>query len=216
MFSWARSVLVMVGSPIQLRIARTRTWLISRFLSSVHIRSARQTSLRILSLHDGGPSPFRRPTICRAVQSGGRERAEISLCLMGAHQPRFGLQILLGSKSGLFLNHHHPCSSLKVRKSRFATVAAEYASVSDAAVARVCARIAGSHRVQAEDDEERRVLKLMNDVQLITRQVPGSSGARLAMRNEVRALMYSKGMPSFFITINPFQQMSFFIVVQMA
>ena len=94
-------------------------------------------------------------------------------------------------------------SSLKVRKSRFAAVAADYASVSDDAVARVCARIAGTRRIQAEDDEERRVLKLMNDVQLVTRQVPGSSGARIAMRNEVRALMFSKGMPSFFITINP-------------
>lgn len=94
-------------------------------------------------------------------------------------------------------------SSLKVCKSRFASVMADYASVSDAAVARVCARIASTHRVHAEDDEECRVLKLMNDVQLVTRQVPGSSGARLAMRNEVRALMYSKGMPSFFITINP-------------
>ena len=94
-------------------------------------------------------------------------------------------------------------SSLKVRKSQFAAVAADYASVSDAAVARVCARITGTHRVQAEDDEERKVLKLMNDVHLVTRQVPGSSGARVAMRNEVRALMHSKGMPTFFITINP-------------
>lgn len=72
-------------------------------------------------------------------------------------------------------------SSLKVCKAWFASVAAEYASVSDATIVRVCAQVASSHCMQAEDDKEWHILKLMNDIQLVTRQVPGLSGARLAM-----------------------------------
>ena len=94
-------------------------------------------------------------------------------------------------------------SSLKVRKSSFATVAADYATLPPDVVSRVCARVGAGVHVRAETEEERRVLRLMDDMQLVTRNVPGSTGARVAMRNQVRGLMYSKGMPSFFLTINP-------------
>ncbi|KAI0349347.1 hypothetical protein OH77DRAFT_1415225, partial [Trametes cingulata] len=94
-------------------------------------------------------------------------------------------------------------SSLKVRKDRFQLFASDLVAVSDDAVARVCARIADTGTTRAYDAEERKVLKLMKEVQLVTRSVPGSSSARIAMRNEIRALMLSKGMPNFFVTINP-------------
>jgi len=38
---------------------------------------------------------------------------------------------------------------------------------------------------------------------VINSHVPGSSAARVAMRNEIRALIMDKGLPSFYITINP-------------
>jgi hypothetical protein len=37
----------------------------------------------------------------------------------------------------------------------------------------------------------------------VAASVPGSSAARVAMRNEIRGLMIEKGLPSFYITINP-------------
>ncbi len=51
--------------------------------------------------------------------------------------------------------------------------------------------------------EECRVLQLMREVNVINRHVPGSSAAHVAMRNEIRALIMDKGLPSFYITINP-------------
>lgn len=52
-------------------------------------------------------------------------------------------------------------------------------------------------------DEERKVLRLMKEVNLVMAKVPGSSAARVAMRNEIRALTMAHGMPSFYVTINP-------------
>lgn len=43
----------------------------------------------------------------------------------------------------------------------------------------------------------------MEEVQMVNSNVPGSSSSRLAMRNQVRGLMLTHGMPNFYITINP-------------
>ena len=51
------------------------------------------------------------------------------------------------------------------------------------------------------NDDERCILHLMRDVQVINSHVGGSSSSHL--RNEIRMLMTHLGMPSFFITINP-------------
>ncbi|KAI0717171.1 hypothetical protein C8Q76DRAFT_585754, partial [Earliella scabrosa] len=94
-------------------------------------------------------------------------------------------------------------SSLKVKREKFQSFADDFNSVSPEAVTRICARISQTKQVQAIDAEERRVLRLMKEVQLINTNVPGSSAARLAMRNEIRAMMVTHGMPNFYVTINP-------------
>ena len=43
----------------------------------------------------------------------------------------------------------------------------------------------------------------MKEVNLVTAKVPGSSASRVAMRNKIRALTMTHGIPSFYITINP-------------
>ena len=43
----------------------------------------------------------------------------------------------------------------------------------------------------------------MKEVNVITSHVPGSAAEQVAMCNEIRALMMEKGLPSFYITINP-------------
>jgi hypothetical protein len=43
----------------------------------------------------------------------------------------------------------------------------------------------------------------MKQVNIVTGNVPASSASRVVMHNEIRALMIKKGMPSFFVTINP-------------
>jgi hypothetical protein len=64
-------------------------------------------------------------------------------------------------------------------------------------------RISAGDTVTANNAEERRVLRLMREVNIITSPVPDSGQSKLVMRNEIRALMVEKGFPSFYITINP-------------
>ncbi|KAI0735787.1 hypothetical protein C8Q76DRAFT_610842 [Earliella scabrosa] len=98
---------------------------------------------------------------------------------------------------------HGDLYDLKVRKAAFASFAADYASISPKAVARVCVRFVLNKQLRAEDGEEQKVVKLMDEIQMVTRQVPRSTGSRLAMRKEICALMNMEGMSSFFLTINP-------------
>ena len=95
-------------------------------------------------------------------------------------------------------------TGLKVKKSSYLKVATEIASVNHAAVTRVCEKLKGSEpSKQTYDTEERKVLKLMQELKFVTRDVPGSAAARLNMRNEIRGLTMELGLPSFYLTINP-------------
>ncbi|KAJ6495866.1 hypothetical protein DFH09DRAFT_946079, partial [Mycena vulgaris] len=92
---------------------------------------------------------------------------------------------------------------LKVKRANFDHVAAQFGTVSPATVHIMSERIAAGDNVTANTPEERRVLRLMKEVSIINAHVPGSAMSKLVMRNEIRALMVDKGMPSFYITINP-------------
>ncbi|KAJ6571343.1 hypothetical protein B0H19DRAFT_1208894 [Mycena capillaripes] len=69
-------------------------------------------------------------------------------------------------------------------------IAAQFGTVSPAAVHMVSERVAAGDFVTANSAEERRVLRLMKEVNLINSSVPGSAQSKL-------------GLPSFYITINP-------------
>lgn len=93
--------------------------------------------------------------------------------------------------------------TLKVKKASFSRFAESFSSVSSDAVRDVLERIEKGDGTTAHTDEERKVLRLMKEINLVTAKVPGSSAARINMRNEIRALTLTHGMPSFYITINP-------------
>ncbi|KAJ3559970.1 hypothetical protein NM688_g18 [Phlebia brevispora] len=76
-------------------------------------------------------------------------------------------------------------SSLKVRKESFSQVAADLQNITPDAMRRVCERVARDQFDVAYTEEERRVVKLMRQVNLI------------------RGMMLQLGLPSFYITINP-------------
>ena len=44
------------------------------------------------------------------------------------------------------------------------------------------------------DADERRILRLMKEVNIINSHVPESSALRVAMRNKIRALIIDKGL----------------------
>lgn len=55
----------------------------------------------------------------------------------------------------------------------------------------------------AYDNEEHQVLRLMQEVRVINKHVPGLSAAHIEMHSEIRSMITQFGMPTFFLTINP-------------
>lgn len=53
------------------------------------------------------------------------------------------------------------------------------------------------------DDDERRLLGLLNKLKAISHDLPGSNASKLKMRNEIRGLMKTHGTPALFITFAP-------------
>ncbi|KAI0706471.1 hypothetical protein C8Q76DRAFT_566412, partial [Earliella scabrosa] len=51
--------------------------------------------------------------------------------------------------------------------------------------------------------EELSLLSLVNKVSTVLHDLPGTSGYKIRLRNEIRALVAQKGTPAFFITLNP-------------
>lgn len=94
-------------------------------------------------------------------------------------------------------------TSLKTKRRNFSSVANTFATASPDVIHRVLERVVRGDFKTAYDDEERRVLKLMQEVRVINSHVPGSSAARIDMLNQIRAMITQFGMPTFFITINP-------------
>ena len=94
-------------------------------------------------------------------------------------------------------------TSLKVKHPRFQSWAGRFQSVSPDAIKRVIEQSSNGNYTTAHDSEEWKVLDLMNEVNAITSNIPGSATSRVAMRNEIRALTMKIGLPSFYITVNP-------------
>ena len=94
-------------------------------------------------------------------------------------------------------------TSLKVKRSNFRSWANKFHNVSPDAIERVISESSDKGYATAHDDEERKVLDVMKEVNTISSHIPGSSASQVAMRNEIRALTMKIGLPSFFITINP-------------
>lgn len=94
-------------------------------------------------------------------------------------------------------------SKFKVESAHFKRVVNDINSVDADTIRSVVEKLDRGERIAHDVPEEARVLRLMREVKLVTAHVDGSSSARTAMRNEIRGMMITHGMPSFFLTINP-------------
>ena len=94
-------------------------------------------------------------------------------------------------------------TKLRVNRDRFDIAAKQFASVSASAIHTVSERMARGDNTTACNEEERRVLQLMREVNGVTSHVPGTPSGRAVMRQEIRALMVDQGLPNFYLTINP-------------
>ena len=50
---------------------------------------------------------------------------------------------------------------------------------------------------------EQDLLRLLNDVGMVARELPGTAGYKRRLRNEIRSLIYFRGTPALFVTLNP-------------
>ena len=103
------------------------------------------------------------------------------------------------------LQHHAILlhTSLKVKARNFDSVAATLNSISPETIEAVCHRVAHGDSKTHHSEKEHQVLQLLKETNIVVSNVPGSSSSRVAMRNQIRALIIEKGLPSFYITINP-------------
>ena len=94
-------------------------------------------------------------------------------------------------------------TSLKVKKASFEHLATAFGTVTPEVVHIVSERVSRGDFSTIHNSEEKKVVDLLKQVKAVTHNTPGSSSSKLVMRNEIRAMMIDKGMPSFYITINP-------------
>ncbi|KAJ8502956.1 hypothetical protein ONZ45_g11279 [Pleurotus djamor] len=93
--------------------------------------------------------------------------------------------------------------SLRTKQASFQDIAAQLTSISSAVIHEIYERMQAGGSFVPANDQESRVYKLMQEVNAVISGVPGSPSGKLVMRNQIRALMLEKGMPSFFVTLNP-------------
>ncbi|KDR72120.1 hypothetical protein GALMADRAFT_24825, partial [Galerina marginata CBS 339.88] len=53
------------------------------------------------------------------------------------------------------------------------------------------------------EQEHQRIAKILQDVTMMTKSLPGSNGYKISMRNQIRAIINLFGAPILFITLNP-------------
>ncbi|KAK0493773.1 hypothetical protein EDD18DRAFT_1310536 [Armillaria luteobubalina] len=94
-------------------------------------------------------------------------------------------------------------TSLKVKRSNFAHIATKFAKVTPEAIHAVAEWVGNGDFITADNEDERQALELMCGVRAVTAHVAGSGSSHSVMRNEIRGLTIDKGLPSFYITINP-------------
>ncbi|KAJ8473599.1 hypothetical protein ONZ45_g16233 [Pleurotus djamor] len=94
-------------------------------------------------------------------------------------------------------------TSLRTKQISFQDIAAQLTSISLETVSKICDRLKRDERFIPENEQEKRVYKLMREVNVVNGSVCGSPSSKVQQRNEIRALMLEEGLPSFFITVNP-------------
>jgi len=99
------------------------------------------------------------------------------------------------------MSHLH--TWLTVKKSRFDHIAPKLAPISAERLKRVADHIERDGRVSDLSPQDQEVLTLMKEVTAVGSNIPGSSGSKLRVRNEIRAYMGYFGMPHLYVTMNP-------------
>ena len=60
-----------------------------------------------------------------------------------------------------------------------------------------------NNRYRAENDEERKAFRLLQNLRMVARHVPNSDGYKIMLRNQIRGMISNRGTPTLFMTLNP-------------
>ncbi|KAI0708391.1 hypothetical protein C8Q76DRAFT_627348, partial [Earliella scabrosa] len=125
--------------------------------------------------------------------------------LMSIHDGRFQADPDFAFVYYNILQKKAVCDSVRfrVRASQQRDIVHRLLSVDRALLEKLTANYDRDPMYEPSTVEERNLLHLMNSVEAVLRNLPGTSGYKLNMRNEIRSLVYYRGTPAFFVTLNP-------------
>ncbi|KAF9037304.1 hypothetical protein BDZ89DRAFT_907139, partial [Hymenopellis radicata] len=92
---------------------------------------------------------------------------------------------------------------LKTKRSHFKQVAQRFVNVSADTLRSVAEKQNNGDFSEPQSKEEQEAHDLLREVRAVTQHVPGSASSKTVMRNEIRGLIMDKGVPNFYITVNP-------------
>ena len=97
------------------------------------------------------------------------------------------------------------CDSVRFRvgASQQKKIVEEILATDKAELDRLIARLKANKAYLPQSDEEKRIIGLVTKVGASLHDIPGTTGYKLKMRNEIRSLVTFRGTPAFFITLNP-------------
>lgn len=97
------------------------------------------------------------------------------------------------------------CESVRfrVKVADQARVVQDLLSVDKSELERLISKFKTNSHYEPETQDQRRMVDLVNKVGTMLHDLPGTSGYKLKMRNEIRSLVNMRGTPAFFITLNP-------------
>ncbi|KAI0722566.1 hypothetical protein C8Q76DRAFT_615406, partial [Earliella scabrosa] len=97
------------------------------------------------------------------------------------------------------------CESVrfKVKASQQRAIVQDLLSVDKALLQRMIETFKNDPNYVVQTVEERNLLSLINRLGTVLHDLPGTSGYKIKLRNEIRALVNHKGTPAFFVTLNP-------------
>ena len=99
------------------------------------------------------------------------------------------------------LSHLH--THFTVRKSNFDSIATKLTSLSSDVLVRLADHLESEGTSHTLTEVERDALTLLNHVNTISAQIPGSQSAKIFTRNEIRSYFLEFGLPQLYFTFNP-------------
>ncbi|TFK87838.1 hypothetical protein K466DRAFT_490148, partial [Polyporus arcularius HHB13444] len=93
--------------------------------------------------------------------------------------------------------------SFRVKASQQQEVVRDLLTVDTVVLQRLIERFKGNSFYEPTDPAERDIMRVMTKVSMVGRDLPGTAGYKMCLRNEIRSLVYFKGTPALFVTLNP-------------